>query len=81
MKPSLGNPARGGQYFIRLSVIEEIYQNLNNHLYLSAPRRMGKTSTFHYLVENPKESFLFLYFNSEAIDSPTSFFEELLEEM
>lgn len=76
MKNIVGQTPRGADFYPRDSVINRIYRRLDskNHLYLSAPRRSGKTSIMRALEDNPQEGYIFVYLNVEdCIDSEEYF--------
>ena len=70
MKNSLGNSARGDGFYLRSREIRKIYRaiNTNANIYLSAPRRVGKTSILKHLEEFPEEGFYFVYTITESVD-------------
>ena len=63
MKNSLGNPARGEAFYPRESEVQKIYRVLakGTSIYLSAPRRVGKTSILKHIEEFPQEGYFFVY--------------------
>ncbi|HEX3384687.1 MAG TPA: hypothetical protein VHS53_05850, partial [Mucilaginibacter sp.] len=75
MRNSLGNPARGDAFFERAKEVRKIYRVLSGgtSIYLSAPRRVGKTSILKYLEESPEENYHFIYVITESIDSSNDF--------
>jgi uncharacterized protein len=83
MKNSLGNSARGEGFYPRPREIRKIYRAIsaNANIYLSAPRRVGKTSILKYLEENPEEGFYFVYTITESVYSINTFFKVLFEEL
>lgn len=83
MRNSLGNPARGDAFYPRDSEIRKIYRVLGKgtSIYLSAPRRVGKTSILKYIEEFPEESYYFIYVITESVDSENEFFKVIFEEL
>jgi hypothetical protein len=83
MKNSLGNPARGDAFYNRKKEISRIYKILDTgtSIYLSAPRRVGKTSILKYLEEFPKENYYFIYVITESVDNSNDFFKAIFEEL
>jgi uncharacterized protein len=83
MKNSLGNSARGEGFYLRPREIRKIYRAVssNANIYLSAPRRVGKTSILKYLEENPEEGFYFVYTITESVYSINNFFKVIFEEL
>lgn len=83
MKNSLGNPARGDAFFDRGKEIKKIYRVLDagTSIYLSAPRRVGKTSILKYLEEHPENGYYFIYIITESVDDINEFFKIIFEEL
>jgi len=83
MRNSLGNPARGDAFFERTKEVKKIYRVLSGgtSIYLSAPRRVGKTSILKYLEESPEDNFHFIYIITESTDSSNDFFKIIFEEL
>jgi predicted AAA+ superfamily ATPase len=81
MKNSLGNPARGDAFFQRDKIIKKIYRVLDTGTskYLSAPRRVGKTSILKNLEDFPKEGYCFVYIITESVYDENDFFKVLFE--
>lgn len=83
MKNSLGNPARGEAFYPRNKEIKKIYKVLNSgtSIYLSAPRRVGKTSILKYIEEFPEDHYYFIYVITESIETHNDFFKVIFEEL
>lgn len=83
MKYSLGNSARGEGFYFRPREIRKIYRAIsgNANIYLSAPRRVGKTSILKHLEEFPEDGFYFVYTITESVDSTNDFFKVIFEEL
>jgi Predicted ATPase (AAA+ superfamily) len=83
MKNSLGNPARGDGFFQRDKIIKRIYRVLDTgaSIYLSAPRRVGKTSILKKLEESPADRYFFVYIITESVYDNNEFFKVLFEEL
>jgi uncharacterized protein len=83
MKNSLGNSARGEGFYPRPREIRKIYRAIssNANIYLSAPRRVGKTSILKYLEEHSEEGFYFVYTITESVYSINTFFKVIFEEL
>ncbi|MBW3466875.1 ATP-binding protein [Arthrospiribacter ruber] len=81
MKNSLGNPARGEAFYPRDSELRKIYRVLDKgtSIYLSAPRRVGKTSILKHIEEFPQEGYYFVYVITESVDSEKEFFKVIFE--
>ncbi|SEK17596.1 AAA family ATPase [Parapedobacter koreensis] len=83
MKNSLGNPARGDAFYPRGVEVRKIYRVLGKgtSIYLSAPRRVGKTSILKYIEEFPEDGYYFIYVITESVDSENEFFKVIFEEL
>ncbi len=75
----LGGPARGEDFYFRKMFLSDLWQSLNkNNVLLVAPRRMGKTSIMFNLLDEPREEFLVVYLNVEALETPSEFIIQLI---
>ncbi len=83
MRNIVGQIPRGSDFFKRTAIINKIYRRLEagNHIFLSAPRRAGKTSIMRYLEDNPRKGYAFLYVNTEDVDGIEEFFKLLSDEL
>lgn len=83
MKNIVGKPVSGENFFPRNSVIEKIYRKLagGDNLFMAAPRRVGKTSIMYWLKDNPQKGYVFIYINTESVNSIEDFFKKLFEEL
>ncbi|MBL7827450.1 MAG: ATP-binding protein [Saprospiraceae bacterium] len=83
MKNIVGQTPRGDDFYPRNAVIDRIYRRLDsgNHLYLSAPRRSGKTSIMRAMEDNPREGYIFTYLNVEDSTNSEDYFRLLAEEL
>lgn len=81
MKNSLGSPARGDAFYPRDREIKKLYRVLNSgtSIYLSAPRRVGKTSILKHIEEFPEKGYYFVYVITESVDSQNEFFKVIFE--
>jgi hypothetical protein len=79
MKNTIGNASTLDDFYPRPREIERIYRGLEdgNNLYLSAPRRVGKTSIMLHLCEKPRKGYVFVYDDYESCVSSDKFFERL----
>lgn len=75
----IGNAATNNYYFHREWLADEIWQELvkGNHVIISAPRRMGKTSLMQYMEANPKEKTKVVFKNIQGIKSEEEFYQML----
>lgn len=83
MKNIVGQTPRGDNFFPRESLIRQVYRRLEggSTVFLSAPRRVGKTSIMRFLQDQPEEPYHFIYITTESVDSTEEFFRKLLEEL
>ena len=83
MKNIVGQTPRGADFYPRDTIINRIYRRLDsgNHLYLSAPRRSGKTSIMRALEDQPREGYIFIYLNVEDCTGSEDYFRLLAEEL
>ena len=83
MKNSLGNPAIGDAFYPRIQEIKKLYGALKSgaSIYLSAPRRVGKTSILKYIEQFPEHDYNFVYIISEYVESDSEFFKLIFEAM
>jgi len=83
MKNIVGQTPRGDDFFKRDHIIKKIYRRLEagNHLFLSAPRRAGKTSIMRFLEDFPEKDFAFIYINTEDIADGEEFFKLIANEL
>ncbi len=83
-KPSLGNTARGTAFFPRKREIDKIFDllEINANIYLSAPRRVGKTSILKHLEDAENDNgYYFIYVITESIYSVNDFYKALYNEL
>ena len=83
MRNIVGQIPRGSDFFKRAAIINKIYRRLEagNHIFLSAPRRAGKTSIMRFLEDNPRKGYAFLYINTEDVGDIEEFFKLLSDEL
>ncbi len=83
MKNIVGQTPRGKDFYPRTKVIRKIYRRLDSgsHIFMSAPRRAGKTSIMRFLEDEPKKGYVFLYISVEDIESSEEYFKLLSEEL
>ncbi len=83
MKNIVGNPVGGNNFFPRPKIVNQIYRRLGGkaNIFMSAPRRVGKTSIMYHLRDEPRDGFAFLYINTEEVSSTEEFFQLLLTEL
>ncbi len=79
-----GSPAEGEEkYFPRPAITEKIWRKIETgeHLQLTAPRRVGKTSILKHLVQNPREGYLVKYIIVQSVDGENEFYKLLFNEL
>jgi len=83
MKNVVGQIPRGEDFYPRNDIIKRIYVRLEsgNHLYLSAPRRSGKTSIMRALEDAPRDGYVFIYLDVEDCNDQEDYFRMLAEEL
>lgn len=83
MKNTIGNPARGDNFYKRVKEVEKISNSLSNgnNIQITAPRRVGKTSILWYLLDNDIENRHYVYVDTESINDEASFYKKLLTEI
>jgi uncharacterized protein len=62
-----GTNPRGDDFFSRHNIVTRIYRRLHAgaHIYLAAPRRVGKTAIMRHLEDNPRPDYAFKYLITE----------------
>lgn len=77
----IGAVARKENFFPREKLVNKIYEKLldGNHILLSAPRRVGKSSIMYHLKDAPREGFSFIYLLVESVNTAEDFCDELLK--
>ncbi|MCB0624452.1 MAG: hypothetical protein KDC43_11190 [Saprospiraceae bacterium] len=83
MKNIVGQIPRGGNFYQRDRIIHRIYRRLEagSHIFISAPRRAGKTSIMRFLEDSPQQGYAFLYISVEDVESLEEYFETLSLEL
>ena len=83
MKNIVGQIPRKENFYRRDKLINKIYRRLEagNNLFLSAPRRVGKTSVMRFLQDFPQDGFQFIYVITESVYSEERFYQLILEEL
>lgn len=83
MKNIVGQTPRGKDFFPRNKIIKKIYRRLDagSHIFIAAPRRVGKTAIMRFLEEHPQENYLFIYVITESVNDIEEFYQVLLEKI
>ncbi len=78
-----GQSARKNNFWKRDKELEDIWYkiNSNQHILLAAPRRVGKTSIMHYLMDNPKDDYIVLYIDTESANSENEFWKKIFHKL
>lgn len=83
MRNIIGQAVSGSDFFDRPQVLNKVRRAIRNGswVYLSAPRRVGKTSIMHYLQDNPEDGQQYVYAITQSIDSTDGFYRELAKQV
>ncbi len=75
----VGQVARGEHFFQRPKIIAQLWEKIESgsSILITAPRRVGKTSTLSYLEDKPKDGYRTLYLITESVNSENEFFRKL----
>jgi hypothetical protein len=78
VRNQIGPVVSGDDFFERPNIIRKIRRSLRNgnQVYLSAPRRVGKTSIMNFLLDNPEPGEQFVYVITQSIDDANAFYKE-----
>lgn len=78
-----GNWVTGKFYLNRPSELKSLWRKIKSgeHILLSAPRRVGKTSILMDLVNNPEPGFTPIYEITESINEANKFFKRIFESL
>jgi hypothetical protein len=71
------------KYFPRPAITEKIWRKIENgeHLQLTAPRRVGKTSILKHLFREPRKGYLVKYLIVQSVDRENEFYKLLFNEL
>lgn len=83
MKNTVGQIPTGNDFYPRNQVIDKIYRRLNtgSHLFMAAPRRVGKSAIMTFLKDNPRENYCFILAVVESANSTEEFYRMVIEEV
>ncbi|AUD01982.1 ATP-binding protein [Spirosoma pollinicola] len=83
MRNIIGQAVSGKDFFERPQLINQIRRAIRNgsSIYLSAPRRVGKTSIMNFLQDNPEPDHHYVYVITQSIDSVDNFYKELAKQV
>ena len=78
-----GQVVRNKNFWNRKFELEDIWDAIENgeHLLLVAPRRVGKTSIMHKILDEPKDGYLALYIDCEEDDFEHEFWARLFNSL
>ena len=81
MKLTVGNVVRHGDFFDREDLLREIWDALEtDSILLAAPRRVGKTSLMHRLMDVPERGFKTMFLDGQNHEGPEDIVTELVAE-
>lgn len=81
MNITIGNPVRYDSFFDRETLIEELWSILEtDNVLLAAPRRVGKTSIMHRLLDYPAAGFRVLFLDGQYYSSAEDLVTDLIVE-
>lgn len=83
MRNVIGQAVSGQDFFERPALLRKIRRAIrnSNNVYLSAPRRVGKTSVMIYLMDHPAEGEQFVYVITQSVQSVEEFYRELAKQV
>ena len=83
MRNIVGQAVSGNDFLERPLVVSKIRRAIRNGnwVYLSAPRRVGKTSIMNFLQDNPEPNQQYVYAITQSIDSVDGFYKELAKQV
>lgn len=79
LNTTIGNPARGDEYFARPALTGKLWQKVRtgSGILVAAPRRVGKSSILFHFYDNPPENFRLIYLDTESVNNENEFFKRL----
>jgi uncharacterized protein len=83
MRNTIGSPVTKGDFYPRIKEMKQIVRGLEdgNHLYLSAPRRVGKTSIMQQLEVESPQGFVAVYGIYQSCTTSEEFFKRLCKDL
>ena len=83
MRNIIGQAVSGSDFFERPQLIQKIRRAIRNgnNIYLSAPRRVGKTSIMNYLMDHRGPNEQYVYAITQSIQSVEDFYRELAKQV
>ena len=83
MRIQTGNPVGGDNFFERPNLIEKAWDLVESgqHILVAAPRRVGKTSLLIHLRDHPKDNYLPVLIDTEAINNENEFFRKIVNKV
>lgn len=78
-----GQSARKENFWKREKELKDIWYKIsaNQHILLVAPRRVGKTSIMHHIMDNPQETYMVLYIDTESANSENEFWKKIFHRL
>ncbi|HZL08882.1 MAG TPA: hypothetical protein VFC65_02705 [Prolixibacteraceae bacterium] len=82
-KVIIGQAVRGSDFYLRPKIIDDLVLHLEkgDHILLSAPRRIGKTSIMFYLLDNPKPNYLIKYLITQSVNNENEFYKRIYKKV
>ncbi len=78
----VGSPVRGGDFYGRDRFVELVWRELGKgSVLLAAPRRFGKTSVMHRLVDKPQGDYKIVHADLEHLSEPVDLMLELVVQL
>ncbi|WP_016957436.1 AAA family ATPase [Catenovulum agarivorans] len=79
MKNVVGQVVRKADFWQRKFELEDMWDAINSgsHLLLCAPRRVGKTSLMHKILDEPQDNYIPIYIDTESADSQAEFWKKI----
>ena len=79
MKNVVGQVVRKADFWQRKFELEDMWDAINSgsHILLCAPRRVGKTSLMHKILDEPQDNYIPIYINTESADSQAEFWKKI----
>ena len=79
MKNVVGQVVRKADFWQRKFELEDMWDAINSgsHILLCAPRRVGKTSLMHKILDEPQDNYIPIYIDTESADSQAEFWKKI----
>ena len=79
MQNCVGSPVRNEDFFPRPIEVEALWKAIKagGHIFVAAPRRVGKTSILMKLLDDPHDGYAVVYISTESADNENEFWQKL----